>query len=163
MNAKRKLKEFLCRLIRGGEIASFLAVALIIAATMAEIALRIFSASVPGVYDAVSLCASVAVAGALPLTTAAKGHVAIEYFFRRMGKTGRLLVDSLMRTLQLLLFAAAAFALFRYGLRLLLTGEVMPTLSIPLFLPVWLLAMSCSVCALVTAWHLCLPGEEVLK
>jgi len=130
------------------------------AVTCADVILRRFGASVPGAYDIVRVSGGVVVAMALPRTTAVKGHVAIEYFFRRMGATGRLVVDSLMRILQTGGFIYAACAMWRKGAALLREGEVTPTLQIPVFWLAWLLAVSCLLSAAITLFHLVRPGKE---
>ena len=65
--------------------------------TSADVVLRIFRLSLTGAYDIVKIAAAITIAAALPYTTAIKGHVAIEYFFHKLGRRGRIVVDALMR------------------------------------------------------------------
>lgn len=127
------------------------------AVTCLDVILRRFGSSVPGAYDIVRLLGGVVVAAALPRTTAVKGHVAIEYFFHRLGASGRLVVDSMMRSLQTAGFGFAAWALAAKGASLLRCGEVTPTLRIPIFWLAWTLAASCALSALVSFLHLIRP------
>ena len=46
-----------------------------------DVAMRIAGHPVVGVYDIVRVAGAVTIACSLPITTAKKGHVAIEYFF----------------------------------------------------------------------------------
>lgn len=131
--------------------------------TCLDIILRRFGSAIPGAYDLVRLGGGVTIAAALPLTTAVKGHVAIEYFFHRMGRSGRLVVDSAMRSVQIALFIFATFAFTRYGARLLSSGEVTPTLGCPVFWLAWLIALSCLLTALVSLFHLVRPSEELMR
>ena len=133
------------------------------AVTCLDVILRRLGTSVPGAYDIVRLAGGIIVAAALPRTTAVKGHVAIEYFFHRMGAAGRLAVDSLMRTLQSAGFAYAAWSFARKGASLLRDGEVTPTLQIPVFWLAWLIAASCALCAAISLYHLAHPGKELTR
>ena len=66
--------------------------------TTADVVLRVFNAPLTGAYDIVKIAAAITVAAALPYTTAIKGHVAIEFFFHKLGRRGRIVVDALMRS-----------------------------------------------------------------
>jgi TRAP-type C4-dicarboxylate transport system permease small subunit len=87
--------------------ASVLAIMLV---TCADVILRLKWISHPfvGAYDLVKIGGTLALATALPYTTAVKGHVAIEYFFHRLNRRGRLVVDSVIRLLAMALFAFLA-------------------------------------------------------
>ena len=50
---------------------------------------------ITGALDLGKGCGALVIAGALPYTTAVKGHVAIEYFFHKLGRRGRIVVDTL--------------------------------------------------------------------
>ena len=130
--------------------------------TCVDIILRRCGLVLPGAYDLVRLAGGVTIAAALPLTTAVKGHVAIEYFFHRMGRRGRIVVDSVMRLLQTTGFLFAAYAFLRSGQRLLKSGEVMPTLQCPVFWLAWLIALACLLTAFVSFFHLIRPGENFM-
>ncbi len=108
------------------------------------------------------LAGGVVIATALPLTTAVKGHVAIEYFFRRLGRRERLVIDSAMRVLQTAGFSIAAWSFVVRGSRLLRDGEVTPTLQAPIFWLAWLVAASCALSALASLFHLAKPGKELM-
>lgn len=133
------------------------------AVTCADIVLRRFGATVTGAYDVVRLAGGATIASALPLTTAVKGHVAIEYFFRRLGRGWRMAVDSVMRTVQCGLFLFAAYAFHVRATRLLRSGEVMPTLQCPTYPLAWYIAAMCLVTALVSFYHLVRPGRNLLR
>ncbi len=155
--------SLLQKTIRIFEKISALAILFIMAVTCVDIAARQFGASLHGAYDLVRIGGGIAIAAALPVTTAVKGHVAIEYFFHRLSTKGRLIVDSLMRTLQTLLFLFAAFAFVRYGNRLLQSGEVTPTLECPTFFLSWIIALSCFITAAISLFHLICPRTHLIK
>ena len=132
------------------------------AVTCLDIVLRRFGACVPGAYDLARIAGGITIAAALPLTTAVKGHVAIEYFFHRLGSRGRIVVDSLMRTLQLAAFAVASHSFAVKGATLLREGEVTPTLQLPVFWLAWLASATCLLTAFVTLFHLVRPGKDLV-
>lgn len=133
------------------------------AITCTDILLRKCGIVLPGAYDLVRIAGGITIAAALPLTTAVKGHVAIEYFFHRMGRRGRIFVDSIMRILQTSAFLFATWAFIQKGIRLLNSGEVMPTLQCHIFWQAWVIAAMCFLTALVSLFHLLLPGEDFMS
>jgi len=131
--------------------------------TCLDIFFRLVGWPQKGAYDVVRITGALAIACALPLTTALKGHVAIEYFFHRMNRLWRAAVDAVMRLLMIAGFLTAAFGCYRYGVRLLTSGDVSPTLEIPLFWVPWVIALALSVTALTVLFHLVHPAKELMK
>lgn len=159
----RKIKLFLRRMIIAASYMAAAGVIFMMVVTCLDIVLRRFSLSVPGAYDLVRIGGGITIAMALPLTTAVKGHVAIEYFFHRMGRRGRIVVDSCMRTIQILLFLFATCAFSEFGYRLMVSGEVTPTLQCPTFWISWLIGLSCLLTALISLVHLLFPRELLIR
>lgn len=142
---------------------SGLAVAGMALITCLDIVLRLAGRPLKGTYDLVRVLGAVAMGCALPLTTATKGHIAIEVLYLRLGRIGRVVVDTLMRLVLLGILAVAAWQCVAYGSRLLRSQEVTPTLQLPLFWVPWVLAAACGVTALVTLYHLLYPGREMIR
>ena len=140
-----------------------LAVAALIAVTVADIVGRQFGHSVKGAYDLVRVLGAVAMIGALPLTKAVKGHIAIEYFFQKMDRRGRAVVDTTMRLVLLALFGLLAWQFARQGQTFRDSGEVTATLRMPMFWVPWLASLACLVTAGVTLWHLLHPGRSMMR
>ena len=88
-------------LVRGMAVGSGIALALMALLTCADVLLRAVASPIKGTYDLVQILGALTIACAVPLTTAVKGHVAVEYFFNKMWYRGRLVVDSLMRLLMI--------------------------------------------------------------
>ena len=128
--------------------------------TCADVVARKAGCAFTGAYDIVRILAVIAVAGALPLTTAVKGHVAIEYFFNTLGPRARLVVDSLMRATMIAALLAAAWGLWKLGLRN--RSDVSTTLQLPIFWTYWVCAVSCALTSLVVLFHLVKPGKEMV-
>ena len=131
--------------------------------TGADVLLRQFNYPLKGSYDIVRACGAVTIACALPLTTAMKGHVAIEYFFQKLSRFWRVVVDSVMRLVMIAAFALLAFACVGYGQRLLRDGEVTPTIEMPIFWIPWMMAAAFAVTAVIVVFHLLYPGRGLIK
>lgn len=132
-------------------------------AACAGVVPQLFGSALTGAYDIVRIAGALTIAAALPYTTAIKGHVAIEYFFHKLGRRGRLVVDSMMRLLSMALFSLLAWQGAEYGNALRKSGEVSMTIQLPIFWVPWVLAASCVLVVLVTFYHLVCPGKELIK
>jgi TRAP-type C4-dicarboxylate transport system permease small subunit len=131
--------------------------------TTTDVVLRAARLSKAGAYDIVKIVAAVTLAAALPYTTAVKGHVAIEYFFHKLGRHGRIAVDTAMRLTVMALFTVLAWGSLRYGRSLWQSQEVSLTLQWPIFWVPWVIAFSCVLVVLITLYHLTHPGKEFMK
>ena len=116
-----------------------------------------------GAYDMVKIACALTVAAALPYTTAIKGHVAIEYFFHKLGSRGRVVVDVAMRLLGMALFGILAWGSILYGNSLKRSGEVSLTLQLPVFWVPYVLAASCGLVVLIKFFHLTHPGRPMIQ
>lgn len=131
--------------------------------TCLEVILRVFRVSITGVVDIVRIAGAVTMAGALPYTTACKGHVAIEYFYQKLSRRWRTVVDAISRSGIILLFGFFAVQCARYGMTLKERGQVTLTLELPEFWVPFVLALSCAAVCMVTVYHLFHPGRELIK
>lgn len=155
--------EILRWLVNGLAVLSGISLLAMVLVTSLDVVLRVFRISLTGAYDIVRIASAICVAAALPYTTAVKGHVAIEYFFHKLGQRGRILVDTLMRLLDMGLFSLLAWQSVLYGLRLKQSGEVSLTLQLPIFWVPYVIAVSCGLTVLITFYHLLHPGKELIK
>jgi TRAP-type C4-dicarboxylate transport system permease small subunit len=143
---------------------SGLCVFMMIGIICADVILRRFDHPIKGAYDMVKIAGAVTLASALPYTTAVKGHVAIEYFFHKLNRTGRVVVDSVVRLLGIGLFAFLSWRSFIYGLELRRSGQVAQTLEVlPIFWVPWIIAFCCLVVILVIVYNMIHPGREMIK
>jgi len=142
---------------------SSIAILSMILVTIIDIILRIFGQSFVGAYDIVSVAGGVAISCALPYTTAVKGHIAIEYFFHKLPHKSRIITDTAIRMISIILFSTLTYKSFFYGISLLETGEVTPTLQLPVFwLPI-VISFSTAIMTLVILHNLLHPGREMIK
>ena len=157
------LWRWVVRLVLALTAFSCAALLAMVAIVCGDVVLRVCGHPVKGAYDVVRVAGAVCVACALPLTTAMKGHVAIEFFFQKLGRFGRLAVDSLMRLITIAVFLFAAYECAGYGLRFLRNGEVTSTIELPIFWVPWVMAAAFAASALVVVFHLVHPGRELVK
>jgi TRAP-type C4-dicarboxylate transport system permease small subunit len=136
---------------------------LMVLITSADVILRKLNLSFPGAYDLVKIAAALTISAALPYTTAIKGHVAIEFFFHKLGRRGRIVVDTLMRLGGMAVFGLLGWGCVDYGNSLRKSGEVSMTLQLPMFWVPHLLAFSCALVVLIKLYHLTHPGRPMIK
>lgn len=153
------------RTVIGLAVLSGVSVLCMMLVTVSDVLLR--SVPVPvklvGAYDLVRLFGAAAVACALPYTTAVKGHVAVEFFFHKLPRRGRIAVDTANRLLGIALFSTLAWQSAGYAHSLRISGEVSPTLQLPMHPPIYLVAFACVVVVLVIVHNLVHPGREMIK
>lgn len=144
---------------------SGLGVLTIMLVTCADVILRLKCVNHPfvGAYDIVKIAGALTLATALPYTTAVKGHVAIEYFFHKLSRRGRIVVDSLIRPLSMALFAFFAWRSVVYGLELQRNHQVSQTLQLPVFWVPFVIGFCCAIVVLVILHNLVHPGREMIK
>lgn len=143
---------------------SGLCVFVMIGIICADVLLReLFDSPIKGTYDIVKIAGAVTLASALPYTTAVKGHVAIEYFFHKFNRTGRIIVDSLVRVMGIGLFAFLSWHSFVYGTELRQSEQVSQTLEMPIFWVPWIIGVCCVVVILVIVYNMIHPGREMIK
>ena len=109
------------------------------------------------------IAAVVTIGCGLPYTTAVKGHVAVEFFSQKFGPRGRVVVDTLVRFVVMVLFSLLAWQFVLHGMAIKSSGEVSMTLQLPIFWVPYVLALSSAVIVLITLYHLFHPGKALLK
>ena len=139
------------------------AVCIMMLITCADVVLRGFGAPLSGALDIVTIAGSVAIGCALPYTTAVKGHVSIEYFFHKLSRKGRIVVDTFSRLIGITLFVFLTQQFVRYGASLRASGLVSPTLQAPLFWMPYLLAVCCGLVSLVILHNMIHPSRKIIE
>ncbi|HML74081.1 MAG TPA: TRAP transporter small permease subunit, partial [Anaerohalosphaeraceae bacterium] len=122
-----KIVYFIVRLLA---ITAAIAVMAMIGITLVDVVLRLFRHPFLGAYDMVQIATMIAIAGALPYTTAVKGHVAIEFLYHRLSRTGRAVLNTFVRLVGIGLFGFAAYEFIFYGFALRKVGQVTPTMQL---------------------------------
>ncbi|NLF93476.1 MAG: TRAP transporter small permease [Oligosphaeraceae bacterium] len=142
---------------------SGLCLLLLVAVTCVDIVLRRFDLAFPGAVDLAQVLGCLCVAAALPYTTAVKGHIAVEYFFRRLPRRWRVFFDTCTRLLGIALFAILAWQSFVYGSELKSMHKMTMTLNIPWFWVLWTMGVAFVFVILVKLFHLTHPGKELIR
>lgn len=155
-----KTVTFIVRLLA---IAAAMAVMAMIGITLIDVILRLFRHPFLGAYDMVQVATMIAIAGALPYTTAVKGHVAIEFLYHRLSRMGRAVLSTFVRLVGIALFGFAAYQFVLYGIALRKAGQVTSTLQLPVFWIPWMLAVSFAMVVLVYLYEFLRPGKEMMK
>ncbi len=158
-----KIFSLISRLIIALAYAAGAAILLMIVITVLDVVMRIFNTGITGAYDMVRACGAVAVACALPYLTAVKGHIAIEFFYHKCGHFWRVILDTVLRILSLVIFAVLAVKIFQHGMSLFRAGEVFPNLGLPVFWIPLLISFNCFLMMVVFIYHLVHPGKELIK
>lgn len=140
-----------------------LVILVMIGVTVTDVILRMFGTGITGAYDIVRIMGIIAISFSLPYVTAIKGHIAIEFFYHRFSRTGRIVLDSSFRTISILVFILLAWRNILYGMLLLHSNQVMQTLPIPVFWIPWMISLSCILMILTILYHLFHPGKELVK
>ena len=116
--------------------------------SVADMVLRAMGSSIAGSYEVIGWLSAAAMALALGTVQRHRGHVAMELVVDRLGKRSRAVVEALMALMSLLLFAAVAFYVARYGRVLHETGSLSETLRVIVFPWVYIVAVGCAGLAL---------------
>lgn len=144
-------------------VVAGIAIAAMIVVTCIDVVGRRFGHPLKGTYDIVEILGAVIIAGGLPYTTGCKGHVAIEFFFQRLSRLGRIIVDTFVRMITIPMFSFLTWRFIHYGLEIKASGQGTSTMGWPIFWLPWWLALCCGVMVLVILYHLMHPGKELMK
>jgi TRAP-type C4-dicarboxylate transport system permease small subunit len=116
--------------------------------TVSDVVLRMVGRPIEGVYELVGYFSSIVVGFALPFTTWTKGHVYMEFLVDRFPVRTKKVASVLTRIIGIALFAFVAYNLADVGRVLYDTGEVSPTLQLPVYPFAWAVAVCCCMMCL---------------
>lgn len=139
------------------------AVVVMIGVTCVDVVGRWFGHPLTGIYDVVELLGAIAITGALPYTTACKGHVAIDFLVHKLPGRVSKAIDILVHLVTISMFAFLTWRFIQYGMELKASGQVTLTLRWPIFwMPYWM-ALCSAVMLLVLVFSLVHAGKELTK
>ncbi len=142
-------------------LVSALAVLAMMGVTCVDVVMRMCGTALRGSQDLVRVAGAMAAGCALPYVTALKGHVAVEFFFQKLGGIGRIVVDTLMRLMGIALFATfTRCCLWQAHASRSVVYDTLPIHHSTLY---YLLAVCCAVTVLVIVYNLLHPGREMVK
>jgi TRAP-type C4-dicarboxylate transport system permease small subunit len=134
-----------------------------IAVTFLDIAFRLLRLQFTGAVDIVQIAGAVAIAAALPYTTAINGHVAIEFVLHKLSHRGRLVMGSIIKMMTIALFVFAAHRSFLYGNDLRAHNQGTMTLQFPMCWMMYMIAVCLTATVLVVLYSLLKPNKELIK
>ncbi len=140
-----------------------LAVAAMILITCVDVVGRRFGYPVEGTYDIVEVLGAIAIIGALPYTTACRGHVAIEFLPHKLSPRGRLVLATLVGLVCLAIYAFLTWRFVQYGIELKANNQGMVTLRWPVFWLAHWMAVCTAATILVVLYQIVHPDKELMK
>ena len=112
--------------------------------TCCDVFLRyVFNRPIVGSYDLITLLGSVVIAFSIPQTTLNRGHVIMEALTARLPAKAQEIFAVVTGCIGIIIFVIFGWNLFVYGTILLRSGEVFPTLRMPVFYPAYAIACCC--------------------
>ena len=115
----------------------------------ANVMLRPFGKPIWGTYEIVGFIGTLVLSLALIQTTYTQGHMAVEVLTRRLPRRIRLIISRSNHLIGMVVMALIAWQSLRYGTRVLLSGEVSPTLRLPFYPFLYAISLSFGLAALV--------------
>jgi len=159
--------EILKKTIEILAIISGLALILIVVVMCYDVMVdKLANKPIAGLNDIIKILGCISMGFALPYVTACKGHIAIEYFFHKLWKTGRFVVDTIVRSATIIFFIVIAYWSFVKGTKILATHECFSTLfsgNIPIFWLYYIIGISTAITALTILHNLINPKKELIK
>jgi TRAP-type C4-dicarboxylate transport system permease small subunit len=128
--------------------------------TASDVTLRIIGRPITGAYELVGYFSSIVVGFALPFVTWTRGHVYMEFVTEKLPKQNREIAHIFTRIIGIALFAFGAYYLVDVGIVLYGTGEVSPTLQLPIYPFAWGVAICFFMTCLVLFCDILRIGGE---
>jgi TRAP-type C4-dicarboxylate transport system permease small subunit len=101
--------------------------------TVLDVILRVAGRPITGAYELVGYFSVVVAGFALPFTTWTRGHVFMEFLMDKLPSQSREIANIFTRIIGIALFAFVTYNLVDVGVSLYNTGEVSPTLQLPVY------------------------------
>jgi len=140
-----------------------LAVAAMIILTCVDVVGRRLGYPLKGAYDLVEVLGAITITGALPYTTACKGHVAIEFLPHKLSSRGRIVLSTLVALVFISVFAFLTWRFIQYGVELKANSQGMVTLRWPVFWLAHWMALCSAATILVLLYQMVHPDKELMK
>jgi len=149
---------------RAGITIAAVALLAMMALVCADVVMSNFRMPIKGTEELVRVFAVIALAFALPATTAAKTHVSIDYFFQKFSPPNRRRLDIVIHTILLLAFTVAAWQCAAVGLGdVRASGGASSTLRIPEYWMYIVISLGLAISAFSSLRHLLAPSTPPAK
>ncbi len=125
------------------------ALAAIMLLTVFDVILRSFKRPILGTYELVGLLGAIVVGFSIPETSRLNGHVIMDIIPTTLTGLSRRLMRILTRLLGISIFIIIGVNLWSIGTDFRVSGEVTPTLQLPLFPIAWGISICCYIECLI--------------
>lgn len=125
--------KYLERAGKGFNVIACVAIIIMMLLSVADVVLRLFGKPIPGAYELVGFFGTIVVSFALGFTSLEKGHIAVELLFRKLPQRTQLAIETFTNFVSFLIFGLIAYQAFIYALDIRNSGEVSPTLQMPIY------------------------------
>lgn len=139
------------------------AVVVMMLVIVCDVTMRFFKVSLPGSYDVVGLMGTVVAAFALTYTTIQRGHIAVDFLYRRVSKRYRPVLDVFNGFVSTAFFALLAWQSFIYAAELKNAGEVSLTIQVPVYPFVAGIGLNCTLLSVYLLLHFVRSTRGVFK
>ncbi len=140
------LSEVLARIMY---FVAGVALATIMILTVLDVILRSFKSPILGTYELVGLLGAIVVGFAIPETSKLGGHVTMDLIPSALTGMSRRLMRILTRLLGISIFLIIGLNLWSMGSDFQVSGEVTPTLQLPLYPVAWGISVCCFIQCLI--------------
>ncbi len=125
------------------------ATAFIMLLTVADVIGRLFGSPIRGTYEVVGFVGAVIISFALPYTSIRKGHIAVDILMMKMPWLVRVAVNTVNALISTVLFGLITWQCAVYAHSLRVSGEVSPTLQMPVYPFIYGVALGCAMLSVV--------------
>lgn len=144
-----RIEKFVNALAEKVNLVAAFAVAFIMLLTVGDVAGRLFGSPIPGTFELVGFVGSAIISFSLPYTSIQNGHISVDILMAKMPRLVRVVVYAVNALVSLALFGVVTWqsAVYAHGLRL--SGEVSPTLQMPVYPFIYGVAAGCGMLCVV--------------
>lgn len=101
--------------------------------TVADVAMRAGGRPIMGTYEVAGLSLALVIGFSIPRVSLNQKHIYMDFLVDRLSKRNRALINIFSRILCILLFVLMGYGLFSVGSEFRTSGEVSPTVRLPVF------------------------------
>jgi TRAP-type C4-dicarboxylate transport system permease small subunit len=118
---------------KGFNVIACVAIIIMMMLSTADVVLRLFGKPIPGAYELIGFIGTVVVSFAVGFTSMEKGHIAVELLYRKLPQRTQLAIETFTNIVSFLVFGLITYQAFIYALDMRKSGEVSPTLQMPIY------------------------------
>ncbi len=144
-----RIEKFVDAAAEKTNLAAAAGVAFIMFLTVADVIGRLFGSPIRGTYEIVGFVGAVIISFALPYTSVKNGHIYVDILMMKMPRMVRVVVYAVNALVSLILFGIITWQSAVYAHSLKVSGEVSPTLQMPVYPFIYGVALGCGMLCIV--------------